>query len=266
MDPVEQFHAGMKKFSEKYPRQKYIAYIQGYTGTLGDPEHLRQIYARILSLPRVHSLVIGTRPDCLPPEILDVLARLGDAAWPSGADHEADEVKKELMVELGIESFSPAALQEARRGISPEQIRTALGELEQRNIPAGAHLILGLPGEDQLQQLPEHINSLPISMLKFHQLQLIRRSPWGELAAAGKEISSLPRNSMTVDEYTDTLLDVIERIRPDIQIERLCADAPRQLIVQEHDSWEGMKNYRFTALFESELERRNSWQGKAYEG
>lgn len=279
LDPVEQFYAGMEKFREKYPEQKYIAYVQGYTGTLGQPLHLEQMYAALLELPEVHSLVIGTRPDCLPSEILDALARLSRQRWPSIPSGESESKKyvaepkkceskpktKDIRVELGVESFSPSALREARRGVSPAQIRSALRDLEIRNIPAGAHIIIGLPGEDQLHMLPEYINHLPLSMLKFHQLQLIRKSPWGELAASGKKISSLPRKSLTVQDYADTLLDVIERIRPDIQIERLCADAAEQLVIHEHESWKGMKNYRFTAMFEAELEQRNTWQGRKYE-
>ena len=156
---TQQLEAGKLFFARKYPEMKYLAYFQAYTNTYASIDHLRQLYEEALRVKDVVGIVIGTRPDCVSDELLDYLEDLNRRTF--------------LIVEYGVESANDETLQRINRGHSFEQSRMAIEKTHQRGILTGAHIILGLPGEDaqeNLRQAPV-ISSLPIDILKIHQKQ-----------------------------------------------------------------------------------------------
>jgi radical SAM protein (TIGR01212 family) len=256
VDPLLQFEGGISRFRSKYPDQFYLAYIQGYTGTLAPVKRLAEWYRRLLDHPMCSGLVVGTRPDCLPEEVMGLFADL-KARFPG----------KLLRIELGVESFDRRVLELADRRCTPEQSVAAIETVAAAGIPADVHLILGLPGAAEDEHPETMLNVLPVSMVKFHQFQIVRGSPWADAAAQASELfgkvtaEGLRRASvMTVESYADTVIGILTRLSPDIMVGRLAADAPESM-VSAHKSWNAMKNYRFTAIVEAEMKRRGLHQG-----
>ena len=159
---TQQLEEGKRFFAHKYPDMRYLAYFQAYTNTYQEIEELKKKYEEALSVPGVVGLVIGTRPDCMPDELLDYLEQLNKTTF--------------LLVEYGVESTSDETLKRINRGHSFEESKQAIERTASRGILTGAHIILGLPGEkhDEIAQQSELLSELPLTTLKIHQLQLIR--------------------------------------------------------------------------------------------
>ena len=159
---TQQLEAGKQFFARKYPEMKYLAYFQAYTNTYASISHLRELYEEALSVKDIVGIVIGTRPDCISDELLDYLEDLNRRTF--------------LIVEYGVESANEDTLRRINRGHSFAQSRLAIEKTHQRGILTGAHIILGLPGEDAQENLRQAplISSLPIDILKSHQMQIIR--------------------------------------------------------------------------------------------
>lgn len=231
---ARQLQEGKEFFGKKYPQMHYLAYFQAYTNTYAPLPELRGKYLEALSVPLVDGIVIGTRPDCVSDEVLDLLAELN-------REHT-------VIVEYGIESVYDETLRRIRRGHTHQQTVDAIRRTVSRGIPVGAHIILGLPGEsrDMLLREADILSSLPITTLKIHQLQLIR----GTLMAAEYAERPSDFHLFTVDEYIQLLCDFLPRLRPDIILERLVSQSPASLLATP--GW-GLKNHEFTARLEKKI-------------
>lgn len=235
---TEQLEEGKRFFARKYPTMKYLAYFQAYTNTYGELPRLKALYEEALSVPEVVGLVIGTRPDCMPDELLDFLEELNRQTF--------------LIVEYGIESASDATLLRINRGHTFACAADAVTRTAERGIRVGAHMILGLPGEEyeDLMRQADLIAQLPLTTLKLHQLQLIRGTKMAE------EYEQHPEDFhiFTADEYISLVLDYISHLPDSLVLERFVSQSPKSLLIAP--DW-GLKNHEFTAKVEKEMKRRN---------
>lgn len=242
----EQLEEGINFFSHKYPDMKYLAYFQSYTNTYDDTSKLIALYEEALSFPDIAGLIIGTRPDCMPDELLDYFEKLKDRTF--------------LMIEYGIESTLDSTLEFINRGHTFQESADAIRKTAERGIYTGAHLILGLPEENRKQLLnhADRLSELPLTTLKIHQLQLIK----GTIMA--KQYQEHPEwfNLFEVSEYIDLCIDFAERLNPHIIIERFVSQSPKSLLIAP--DW-GLKNFEFTAKILKRFSERNTWQGRLYQ-
>ena len=238
----EQLREGIHFFARKYPEMKYLAYFQAYTNTYASLQILKHKYEEALSFPDVVGLIIGTRPDCMPEELLDYLAVLAKTTY--------------IQVDYGIESTLDETLRRINRGHSYQQAIDAIRRTHERGIPVGAHLILGLPGESRQQILAhaDRISTLPIDTLKLHQLQIIRHTAMEQEYIAHPERFRL----YTPLEYANLTVDFLERLNPHIAIDRFISQSPKELLIAP--DW-GLKNFEFTALVNKQFALRQTKQG-----
>lgn len=232
---------------------RYLAYFQSYTGTYAPLDTLRECYETALSHPGVVGLVVGTRPDCVDDEVLDLLA--------SFAQHHY------VAVEFGIESCYDRTLALVRRGHDFSCTQRAVEAAARRGLPVGGHLILGLPGESRDDILDEAalLNALPLTALKLHQLQLLHGT---EMARRYRDDEAFRRTLLqfSADEYVALLCDLLERLRPDFVIERLAGEVPpRYQACPErsfrHPDGRLLRNEEIPALVNAEFARRATRQG-----
>ena len=231
----QQLEEGKCFFGRKYPDMHYLAYFQAYTNTYADLDQLRRKYEEALSVNDVVGLVIGTRPDCMPPVLLDYLEKRNRQTF--------------LIVEYGIESVYDHTLQRINRGHDFACTRQAIEETAARGIRVGGHIIMGLPGETKDDMLAEAdiLSDLPLTTLKLHQLQLIKGTQMAE------EYANCPEDFIrfTAEEYADLVVEFIRRSRPDLIFERFVSQSPPQLLVEP--GW-GLKNYEFMELVKRRIE------------
>lgn len=241
----QQVEEGVTFFSHKYPTMQYLAYFQAYTNTYGELSSLQAMYEEALSVPGVVGLVIGTRPDCMPDALLDYLQALSRRTF--------------VLVEYGIESACDATLQHINRGHTFACAADAVRRTAARGILTGAHMILGLPGEDETEMLrqADAVSSLPLDILKLHQLQLIRGTRMAQEYASRPEEFHL----FTVDEYIDLVVRYLERLRPDLVLERFVSSSPRELLIAP--DW-GLKNYEYVERLKQRLRALHTYQGRLY--
>jgi radical SAM protein (TIGR01212 family) len=239
---TEQLEEGKAFFGRKYPEMKYLAYFQAYTNTYGELEHLKRLYEEALAVKDVVGLVIGTRPDCVPNELLDYFAEL--------------QKRHFVLIEYGVETTNDATLKRINRGHTFAQAEDAIRRTAERNIPVGAHFILGLPGEpwDEIVAQADRISHLPLNTLKLHQLQIVRGTKMAQ------EFMSQPEDFrlFTVDEYAALVADFLERLDTRIAVERFTSQSPKELLLAP--DW-GVKNYQFVELVKKTLRQRESYQG-----
>ena len=239
----EQLQEGVRFFSRKYPEMKYLAYFQAYTNTYAAADKLVAAYEQALAFPEVAGLIVGTRPDCMPDELLAYFAALAR--------------KKFILVEYGLESALDATLARINRGHTHAESEDAIRRTAAKGIHTGAHLILGLPGETREMMLrhADVLSELPLTSLKLHQLQLIRGTRMAEEFIRYPERFHIPE----VDEYVDLAIDFVERLRPSIVLERFVSQSPAELLIAPN--W-GLKNYAVAAKVRKRMDERNTWQGK----
>lgn len=240
-----QLEDGIGFFARKYPTMRYLAYFQAYTNTYGELEQLKAMYEEALSVEGVVGLVIGTRPDCMPTPLLDYIEALSHRTF--------------VMVEYGIESANDDTLLRINRGHDFATAIDAIRRTHERGILVGGHLILGLPGEDhaELMRQAKTIATLPLDMVKLHQLQLIRGT------RMAREYDERPDDFhlYTVDEYIDLAIDYIEHLPETMVIERFISQSPRSLLIAP--DW-GMKNYQFVDRLRRRMQERATYQGRLY--
>lgn len=229
---TEQLEDGKHFFAKKYPDMKYLAYFQAYTNTYDKVDKLKLLYEEALQVKDVVGIVIGTRPDCVSSELLDYLEELNKRTF--------------LIVEYGIESCNDETLHYINRGHNFACTRKAIEKTAERNIYVGGHVIMGLPGEDASESLRQApiISSLPLTMLKIHQMQIIKGT---RLAKIYKE---KPFHLYTVEEYIDLIIKYIRLLRRDLVLERFVTQSPSEMLVAP--KW-GLKNYEFTNLLNKRL-------------
>jgi radical SAM protein (TIGR01212 family) len=241
---TQQLEAGKQFFARKYPEMKYLAYFQAYTNTYASISHLRELYEEALSVKDIVGIVIGTRPDCISDELLDYLEDLNRRTF--------------LIVEYGVESANDDTLRRINRGHSFAQSRLAIEKTHQRGILTGAHIILGLPGEDAQENLRQAplISSLPIDILKIHQMQIIRDTRLAD------EFELEPFHIYSVNEYIELIANYIQRLRKDLVLERFVSQSPKELLITPQ--W-GLKNHEFTDLLNNYLKNHQIHQGDLLE-
>lgn len=244
----EQIDEGIKFHRVRYRKaEKFLAYFQPYSNTYAPLDRLRSVYEEALSHPQVAGIVIGTRPDCVDAEKLDYLASL------AGRGHI-------VIIEYGIESCYDQTLRRINRGHTFADTVRAVEMTAARGLTQGAHFIFGLPGEsleDMLAYAPI-INKLPLHSVKFHQLQIVRGT------AMEREFASCPSDfvTFTLDGYLDFMTDLLERLRPDLYIERFAGEVPPRFV--NSTPWGLLRNTELIRLLEQHLEERDTFQGRLY--
>lgn len=234
----EQLAEGIKFCSKKGDSGVYLAYFQSYSNTYGPLERLIPLYEEALAFPGVAGLVLATRPDCLKEDLLDWLeSRFGNKA-PAGHPY--------LLVELGVESTLDRTLSLINRGHDFKTAADAIHQLDKRGIDVGAHLILGLPGEteEDFLQHAARISELPISTLKLHQLQVIKGTPLARQYEQNPDSLKL----FSAAEYAELLCKFIAKLRPDIALDRLVSESPKDLLLAP--CW-GLKPSEFSSLLDT---------------
>ena len=244
---TEQLEEGKQFFARKYPDMKFLAYFQAYTNTYAELEELKRKYEEALSVPDVVGIVIGTRPDCMPDTLLNYLEELNQRTF--------------LLVEYGVESTDNDTLKRINRGHTFEVAEEAIRKTAARGIRVGAHIILGLPGEERSSLIKQAglLSALPLTTLKLHQLQLIK----GTRMAAEYYEHPEEFHLYSADEYIDLVIDYVEHLRPDMVLERFVSQSPKELLIAP--DW-GLKNHEFTDKVKKRMRERDAWQGKKYKG
>ena len=215
-DIARQISQGKKFFSHKYPHMKYHAYFQSYSSTYAPVSQLRQIYQTALSQPDIAGLVIATRPDCLSDDTLDLLYELS--------------LQTHVEIEIGVESCHDKTLTRINRGHTWQQTADAIQRAASRHLDICAHLILGLPGEDEsdIIQSAHQISLLPVTSVKLHQLQILRGTKIAEeYALHPQDFLPFP----TPQDYITTLRQFLKTPRPDIKVRRIVSTAPPEILI-----------------------------------
>lgn len=239
----EQLEEGKAFFARKYPEMRYLAYFQAYTNTYAPVSSLATMYEEALCTENVVGIVIGTRPDCINEALLDYLKTLSRRAF--------------VLIEYGIETANNTTLRRINRGHTFECTQRAIEMTHRRGILVGGHIILGLPGEDAAESIRQApiISSLPLDILKIHQMQIIR----GTVLA--REYARKPFHIYNVDEYIQLIIDYIARLRKDLILERFVSQSPADLLIAP--KW-GLKNYEFTNRLVNRMKKIGAFQGMNY--
>ncbi|MDR2585296.1 MAG: TIGR01212 family radical SAM protein [Prevotellaceae bacterium] len=240
-----QINEGILFHQRRYARAKgYLAYFQSYSNTYAPLERLKEVYEQALTHPNICGLVIGTRPDCVDAEKLDYIAELS--------------LKSNIIIEFGVESCHDRTLLRIKRGHTFTQAREAVIQSAQRGLQTGAHFIFGLPGEskEEMMRNAAIINTLPLTSVKFHQLQIIKGT------AMEKEYLKYPNDfvTFTLPDYIDFFIDFLELLHPKIAIERFAGEVPPRFV--SHTPWGLVRNVDLIRMLEKRLAERNSWQGQ----
>lgn len=240
----EQVAAGMDYHRQRLGSQRFIVYFQKYTNTYASVEHLAELYRRALALPDVLGISVGTRPDCLTDEALELLTGIARQCY--------------VCLELGLQSADDAILEQINRGHSLDDFLTAVQRASNRGFDICAHLIHGFPGEqpDEFIKSADLLSNLPgIRSVKLHQLHAVEGT---ELAAMYRRGEFTP---LTLEQYVSTAADFLERLAPRISIQRLYGSSPLEIRVAPQ--W-GLKNNQLWYAVLNELKRRGSRQGARY--
>lgn len=233
---TEQLTKAKAFFARKYPDMHYLAYFQAYTNTHSDDvSRLMDMYHEALAVENVDGLIIGTRPDCVSDELLEKLAELN--TFPG-----------RVVIEYGAESSFDETLERINRCHTWAETVEATQKTVAKGIDVGLHFILGLPGETEEMMLEtvRRLSELPISTVKFHQLQVIR----GTRLAKDIQQGLYDVKTFTVDEYIALCCKIVRCINPQIAIERFTSQSPDELLISPR--W-GLKNYEFVHRLNKKL-------------
>jgi radical SAM protein (TIGR01212 family) len=240
----DQLAFGIKRARKRYRARKFIAYFQAYTNTYGSPEYLRKLYSVIYEFPEVIGLSIGTRPDCVPDPVLDVVQEFART--------------HEVWLEYGLESSRNDSLKRLNRAHTFEEFKDAVLRTAGRGIKIAAHTIVGLPWENEADMLRTagEVAALPVDAIKIHNLHIVR----------GTALEQIHRRSpvllLSKDEYAAIAARILEILPPEMLILRLTADCPDSLLIAP--AWCNKKK-EIVALIEKELQNTSSFQGAKYE-
>lgn len=242
-----QIDEGIEFHKKRYRKSgSYLAYFQAYSNTYAPVDKLADLYNEALSHREIKGLVIGTRPDCVNNEILDLLKDLSERCI--------------LLLDFGIESCYDKTLSRINRGHSFRDAVNALEASAQRGIDTGAHFIFGLPGETRQEMLKEAeiISGLPLQRVKFHQLQIIRGT------AMEQDFYNNPADFeiFTWNDYLDFIIKFIERLNPSLVIERFTGEAPPRFLTGE--IWGKKRTDQIIRMIEIRLEELDTFQGRLY--
>ncbi len=223
---------------------RYLVYFQSFSNTYAPLERLRTLYAEALAHPEVAGIVVGTRPDCIDEEKLDYFAGLARTHY--------------VAIEYGIESTCDETLRAVNRGHDFATACRAVQMTAERGLHVGAHFILGLPGEsdEMLVAQTSLINALPLTTVKFHQLQIFRDTPM----AAQYDADPGQFRFWTLDEYIALFTEILRRLRPSLVVERFASEAPPRY--HYGPNWGLVRNEQLWAMLEKRLEETDAWQGE----
>jgi radical SAM protein (TIGR01212 family) len=240
-----QMAAGMAAMSRRYGASRFIAYFQSFSNTYASKETLRELYDAALAFPPVVGLSIGTRPDCLEDDVLELLADYarGRLVW----------------LELGLQSAHDRTLARLNRGHDVACFTTAVARAGARGLPVVAHVILGLPGEDSgdMAATAAYLAGLPVKGVKIHLLYVVQGSGLARLHEAGKYVC------LSEEQYINLVVDFIERLPPHVVIHRLTGDPhPEELVAP---AW-ALDKSRILGCIWEEFARRGTRQGSRWGG
>ena len=237
----EQLAAGKALVSEKHTGSSYIAYFQAYTNTYAPFSYLERIYTEAISQPEVKILSIATRPDCLSPEILELLSRMNQI--------------KPVWVELGLQTIHEKSAAFIRRGYSLDVFEKAVYDLKRIGIHVIVHTILCLPNEttEMILQTISYLNKLPIDGIKLQLLHVLRETDLADI------YKKTPFYLPTMAEYLELLGTLLSHIRPDIVIHRITGDGPKSLLIAP--LWTANKRLVLNSI-QKYLKDADIWQGK----
>lgn len=244
----QQIKEGIEFHEKRYRRAtRYLAYFQPYSNTYASLEKLKEIYSQALEFPDIIGMVIGTRPDCMDGFKLDYFSEISENHY--------------VIIEYGIESCYNRTLKRINRGHTFEETLSALEMTRERGLHSGAHIIFGLPGEskDEMMKQADILSELPITNIKFHQLQIIK----GTMMAAEFRKNPDDFHQFTLDEYIDFIIDFTEQLNPDFVIERFAGEVPPRFL--EGQGWGLIRNDQILNRIESRMLERNTWQGRKFE-
>ena len=231
----------IRLFSDKWPHAKYLAYFQNHTNTYAPVDELRYKYYEVLANPKIGGLVIGTRPDCLSDEVLDLLEEINKTHF--------------LWVELGLQTIHDTTAVLINRCYDLAVFDEAMDNLSKRGIKTVVHLILGLPGEtkDMMLESVKYVSSIPgLFGMKLHLLNVVKGSRMEKLYSDYQPFNS-------IEEYVNLVVECLEYIPPQITIHRLTGDAPRSILISP--PWSFNKRTILNGINER-LHLLDTWQGK----
>jgi hypothetical protein len=243
MSIAEQVGSGVEYLGRRYKANRFLVYFQAYSNTYAPLDYLKGLYQQALAHPQVLGLAIGTRPDCVDEEKIAYFEELAQKYY--------------ISIEYGLESINDQTLENLNRGHTFREWAEAVKKTAGRGIHICSHIILGLPGEtpEDMLQMAEVISRYPLDSLKIHHLHIVKKTV---LAAQYK------RNPFPVfgyREYIDLVVEFLQRLRPGILIQRLVGEThPRHLIAP---IW-GVRANIVQKDIETEMRRRNAWQGKFF--
>lgn len=242
MSVTEQLEWGIEYVRERHGNEKFIAFFSDYTATYAELDRLERLYREAIAHPGVVGLALSTRPDCLSPEILDLLQRIARDTF--------------LWVELGVQSARDSSLELIRRHHTVADSRRAIAALRERGIAVSAHVILGLPGEtgEEMDATARFLAESGVHGVKIHNLHVVEGTSLAETYRRGEH------RPLELAEYAGLAARFLERIPPWVVIQRISGEAPRRITVAP--AWSVNKLAVMNAV-EDELERRDTWQGKA---
>jgi len=237
---AEQIEAGREVMVRKYKARRFIAYFQAYSNTYAPAETLRSLYDQALAVEDVVGLIVGTRPDCLPPETVALLAEYARKTY--------------FWLELGLQSPLDRTLELLRRGHDFAAFESAVRACRDAGIRVCAHVILGLPGEsgEEMLATADVLNRLGVEGVKIHLLHVMKETPLEEMYRRG-EVPLLDR-----DDYVGLVCDFLERLRPETSIQRLTGDGGHDHLVAP--LW-SLRKFEVLNAIDYELERRGTRQG-----
>ena len=223
--------------------QHFLAYFQPATNTYAPVDKLRTLFEEALSHPQVVGLAVGTRSDCVPDEVLDLLEELAGRTYVS--------------VEYGMQTMHNRSLDWMNRGHHHDSFLDAVERSRGRGFEICAHAILGLPGEshDDMLATARELARVNIDAVKLHNLYCVKNTPLADQVAAG-EVELMGR-----DDYVRTVVDFLELLPTTMVVERISGDAPPDYFVGP--SW-CLDKPAVKAAIEAEFERRDTWQGAKY--
>ncbi len=242
---LEQMDTARNSFRRSDEKTKYIAYFQAFTNTYASIDKLKELYDSALTDNTVTGLMIGTRPDYITDEIIDLIASYNKPGF-------------ELWLEIGMQSSHDKSLKYLNRGHDFQSVEDTVQKCSKKNIPVLLHVILGIPGEswEDMMATAEKISSLPVNGVKIHHLHVI----------TGTKLEEYLKNDkiklLSLQEYTSIICDFLERLRPDILIHRLLGDRNEKTLAGP--KWAAHKGTVIKSI-EDEFSRRMTYQGFLYE-
>jgi len=244
LDIAAQLEDGKDVMRRKYRASQFIAYFQAYSNTYGSVEQLRALFSTALAVPEIAGIVIATRPDCLPDEILEYLEELSRHSY--------------LWLEIGLQSIHDKSLLRINRRHDHTCSVAAVERVRERSIRVCAHIILGIPGEtrEEMLAMAGELNRLGVDGVKLHLLHVMKDTELAEMYLRG-EVEVMDR-----DGYAGLVCDFLELLNPRILIHRLTGDGGRDSLIAP--LW-SLKKFEILNLIDAEMERRGTRQGSRFQ-